>query len=89
MFAMFNTRIDSYIIRAYIDDSTETASGLYLGLRRNDKAQTAKTAYSVYKHLDTEDSLSYMNQYLNLIGISSWESVIPGFDSSKLPAKDF
>ena len=87
--AMFNTRIDSYIIRAYIDDSTETASGLYLGLRRNDKAQTAKTAYSVYKYLDTEDSLSYMNQYLNLIGISSWESVIPGFDSSKLPAIDF
>ena len=87
--AMFNTRIDSYIIRAYLDDSAETAAKLYLGLRRNNNWQTEKKAYSVYKNLDTEDSLKYMNPYLKLIGISSWESAIPGFDSSKLPAIGF
>ena len=41
------------------------------------------------KNLDTDQSLNYMNQYLGLIGIGSWESVIGGFDASKLPASDF
>ena len=87
--AMFNTRIDAYIIRAYLDDPKETSSGLYLGLRRNDGAQTAKTSYDIYKNLDTGNSLNYMNQYLSVIGIESWEKVISGFDASKLPAIDF
>ena len=87
--AMFNKRIDSYIIRAYLDDPTETSSGLYLGLRQKNKSQTAKTSYSVYKNLDTESSLKKMNSYLKLIGISDWKSAISGFDASKLPAKDF
>lgn len=87
--AMFNTRIDAYIIRAYLDDPAETSAGLYLGLRRNDGSQTAKISYDVYQNLDTDQSLNYMNQYLGLIGIGSWESVIGGFDASKLPASDF
>lgn len=86
--AMFNTRIDSYIIRAYLDDPVETAAKLYLGLRNNN-GKIGKKSYSVYKYLDTEDSLKYMNPYLKLIGITNWESAIPGFDSSKLPAVDF
>ena len=87
--AMFNTRVDAYIIRAYLDDPAETRSGLYLGLRKNDTAQTAKKAYEVYKYLDTDQSLNYMTPYRNLIGISSWESAIPGFDAGKLVAVDF
>ena len=87
--AMFNTRIDAYIIRAYLDDPAETSAGLHLGLRRNDGSQTAKISYDVYQNLDTDQSLNYMNQYLGLIGIGSWESVIGGFDASKLPVSDF
>ena len=87
--AMFNKRIDSYIIRAYLDDSSETSSGLYLGLRQKNSKQTAKEAYSVYKNLDTESSIKTMNSYLKLIGISDWKSTISEFDASKLPAKDF
>lgn len=86
---MFNTRIDAYIIRAYLDDPAETSSGLHLGLRRNDGAQTKKAAYDVYQNLDTNQSLNYMNKYLGIIGIGSWQSAISGFDASKLPASDF
>ena len=87
--AMFNKRIDSYIIRAYLDDSSETSSGLYLGLRQKNSKQPAKEAYSVYKNLDTGSSIKTMNSYLKLIGISDWKSTISEFDASKLPAKDF
>ena len=83
--AMFNTRIDSYIIRAYLDDPGETAAGLYLGLRRNDGVQTAKESYAVFKHLNTSSSVSYMNSYLGDIGISGWNTV-PGFDAGALDA---
>lgn len=87
--AMFNTRIDAYIIRAYLDDPAETSAGLHLGLRRNDGSQTAKISYDVYQNLDTDQSLNYMNQYLGVIGIGSWESAISGFDASELAASDF
>ena len=83
--SMFNTRIDSYIIRAYLDDPGETAAGLYLGLRRNDGVQTAKESYAVFKHLNTSSSVSYMNSYLGDIGISGWNTV-PGFDAGALDA---
>lgn len=85
--AMFNTRIDAYIVRAYLDDPAETSSGLYLGvMSRND---VKKQSYDVYKYLDTERSLEYMNKYLSTIGISSWESVIGGFNAGALPSVDF
>lgn len=83
--ALFNTRIDSYIIRAYLDDPVETKDGLYFGLR--DQNHNQKTAYDLYKYLDSEQSISYMNPYLSTIGINSWESTIPGFNPSALPAE--
>ena len=85
--AMFNSRIDAYIVRAYVDDPSESRSGLYLGMFSTDYKK--KQCYDVYKHLDKEDSLTYMNKYLSTIGISSWNSAISGFDASKLPADDF
>lgn len=85
--AMFNTRIDSYIIRAYLDDPAETKSGLYLGLRSS--GHEKKAAYDVFQNLDTPQSLSYMQDALSVIGIESWESVIPGFRADELPAADF
>lgn len=85
--AMFNSRIDAYIVRAYLDDPAETVSGLYLGVMS--KNDVKKQSYDVYKYLDTERSLEYMNKYLSTIGISSWESVIGGFNAEALPAVDF
>ena len=85
--AMFNSRIDAYIIRAYLDDPTEMRSGLYFGLMNGEHEM--KQAFDVYKNLDTKDSLTYMNRYLSTIGIPSWQSVISGFDASKLSAVDF
>ena len=85
--AMFNSRIDAYIVRAYLDDSAEISSGLYLGVMS--KNDVKKQSYDVYKYLDTERSLEYMNKYLSTIGISSWESVIGGFNAEALPAVDF
>lgn len=85
--AMFNSRIDAYIVRAYLDDPAETVSGLYLGVMS--QGHVKKQSYDVYKYLDTEQSLSYMNKYLSTIGISSWESAIGGFNAGALPSVDF
>lgn len=87
--AMFNKRIDAYIIRAYVDAGKEVSEGLYFGLRRNDSAQTAKQSYQVYKNLDTGQSLALMNQYLGLIGIDSWESAVSGFNGDALIVNSF
>ena len=85
--AMFNSRIDAYIVRAYLDDPAETSSGLYLGVMSQDHVK--KQSYDVYKYLDTDQSLAYMNKYLSTIGISSWESAIGGFNAEALPVVDF
>ncbi len=87
--ALFNKRIDSYIIRAYMDAPQETAAGLHLGLRRNDNAQTEKESYALFKYLDTGESLKRMNRYQSLIGISNWAHAIPGFDADAIEAEDF
>lgn len=87
--AMFNKRIDAYIIRAYLDAPEEVRAGLYLGLRRSDYPQMEKQSYALYRDLDTRESLGKMNTYLSLIGISGWQSTIPGFDADLLPTKDF
>ena len=87
--AMFNRRIDAYIIRAYLDAPEEVNAGLYLGLRRNDYPQTEKQSYTLYRDLDTGESLKRMEVYLSLIGISGWQSAIPGFDARLLQAEDF
>ena len=84
--AMANKRIDSYIIRAYVDDPTEAASGLYLGLSANWGYHVKKESYEVYKYLDRNQSFDYMNRYLGMIGIGSWESAIPGFNADEIKA---
>ncbi|MCC8162176.1 MAG: hypothetical protein LIO86_03150, partial [Lachnospiraceae bacterium] len=47
--AMANTRVDAYMNRAYLDDASEAASGLYLGLM-NTSGQK-KTSYAAFKKL--------------------------------------
>ena len=85
--AMFNDRIDAYIIRAYQDAPAETKAGLYLGLQGyKSKKWVSKVAYGVYKYIDTDQSLDYMDKYLATVGLKSWESKISGFDASVLAA---
>lgn len=50
--AEFNSRVDAFIIRAEVDDATEMACGLYLGVRHY-KSDTKKVSYYVYKYMDT------------------------------------
>ena len=82
--AMANSRIDSYIIRAYQDAPEE--GKLKLGLRT--KNDVAKESYQVYKYLDTSESETYMNKYLSIVGLNNW-SQIPGFNTSAFNNNDF
>lgn len=82
--AMANSRIDSYIIRAYQDAPEE--GKLKLGLRTKD--DVAKESYQVYKYLDTSESETYMNKYLSIVGLNNW-SQIPGFNTSVFNNNDF
>ncbi len=82
--AMANSRIDSYIIRAYQDAPEE--GKLKLGLRT--KNDVAKESYQVYKYLDTSESETYMNKYLSIVGLNNW-SQISGFDSNTFNNNDF
>lgn len=86
--AMFNDRIDAYMIRAYLDDPDETKGGLYLGLtgRGENGEQKRKESYGIYKYIDTEQSLARMDKYLSLIGISDWSQTIKNFRPSDLVA---
>lgn len=85
--ATFNDRIDAYIIRAYLDDPAETATGLYLGLM--DYYHRQKQSYAMYKYVDTVYSLNYTNSYLGMIGAGSWRQIVPYFDESKLTTEGF
>ena len=79
-----NSRIDSYIIRAYQDAPEE--GKLKLGLRT--KNDVAKESYQVYKYLDTSESETYMNKYLSIVGLNNWNQ-ISGFDDSAFNNNDF
>ncbi|MCD8098177.1 MAG: DUF5722 domain-containing protein [Lachnospiraceae bacterium] len=48
--AMDNERVDTYMNRAYYDDASEAASGLYLGLMN--ASEKKKTAYTTFQNLD-------------------------------------
>ncbi len=85
--ATFNSRIDAYIIRSYLDDPAEEKTGLYLGLMSS--SHKKKKAYDVYKYVDTERSTEYMDPYLSTIGIKSWKKAVPGFNKKELSIKDF
>ncbi|MCC8139440.1 MAG: DUF5722 domain-containing protein [Lachnospiraceae bacterium] len=48
--AMNNTRVDAYMNRAYLDDTSEAASGLYLGLM-NSSGNYKKKSYYTFRDL--------------------------------------
>ena len=43
-----------------------------------------KPAWNVYLYMDTPSYGSYTNGYLGIVGASSWESIVPGFNAATL-----
>lgn len=67
-----NDMVDSIDIHRHVDNGTEMAQGLYLGLRSSGGG--AKQAWSVYKNMDTDPDCA--DFALNVIGGSSWEELL-------------
>ncbi|MBO6015738.1 MAG: InlB B-repeat-containing protein [Lachnospiraceae bacterium] len=79
--AEFDTMIDAVIFRSDIDNSVESAQGLYLGLM--DIYGNKKPAYDVMKYMDTKNASKYTKPYLKTIGISKWKKIAPGYDANR------
>ena len=79
--------IDSFILHRHVDHALE--GGLNLGLWTNEPGEVCspyepKKMYEVFKYIDTEHSLQVTEFAKAVIGIDSWESVIPGFSEELL-----
>jgi len=77
--AEFNSRVDSFIIRAEIDDRDETKNGLYLGLKNLN--ETKKTSYYVYKYMDTP---TVSNPETGQVAFKELEAEEQGLDDENL-----
>ncbi|WP_057987086.1 DUF5722 domain-containing protein [Lederbergia galactosidilytica] len=79
--------IDSFILHRHVDHKEEY--GLHLGLWTyadvgNSTPQDKKFIYDVMKYIDTERSLEVTEFAKPIIGIDSWEEMIPNFDPELL-----
>lgn len=72
--AQKNPMINGLIINREVDSALEISEGLAVGLCRTDGSH--KKAYEVYKHLDMADSEEYTKFALDIIGASSWSSIV-------------
>ncbi len=75
--AACNPMVDAFIIRSYSEQPVEVAQGLAMGIH-------GKEAYNVFKYMDQSNGFSHTNRYLGVVGAPSWQSVIPGFRSSRI-----
>lgn len=75
--AACNPMVDAFIIRSYYDHPLEVAGGMAMGI-------AGKESFDVYKYMDTTRSFEYTNRYLGLIGISSWEQLVPRYKVGKI-----
>lgn len=79
--AACNPMIDAFIIRSYKDEAHEVAQGLAMGLK--DANGKKKTAYNVFKNMDSSNSLKYTEKVLkNQVG--NWKSLVPGYSTGKI-----
>lgn len=69
--------VDAFIIRSYYDHPSEAAAGLAMGI-------AGKESFDVYKYMDTTRTFQYTDRYLGLMGISSWDQLVPGFNPGRL-----
>lgn len=75
--AQFNDMVDAVIFRTYKPDYND---GIFdFGLK--DAMGNPREAYHVFKGMDTSDGPALTNQYLSVIGINSWNDVVPNYRS--------
>lgn len=79
--AACNPMIDAFIIRSYKDEAHEAAQGLAMGLK--DANGKKKTAYNVFKNMDSSNSLKYTEKVLKS-QVGNWKSLIPGYSTGKI-----
>ena len=79
--AACNPMIDAFIIRSYKDEAHEVAQGLAMGLK--DANGKKKTAYNVFKNMDSSNSLKYTEKVLKS-QVGNWKSLVPGYSTEKI-----
>ena len=95
--AEFNDRIDTFIIRAIVDDAEEAKGKLYLGIMNS--LQDKRTAFYVYEYMDsdlaklkstlassvvTDVNYGKFNSAKNILCNTDWKEYVPGFNATKL-----
>lgn len=79
--AACNPMIDAFIIRSYKDEAHKVAQGLAMGLK--DANGKKKTAYNVFKNMDSSNSLKYTEKVLKS-QVGNWKSLVPGYSTGKI-----
>ena len=79
--AACNPMTDAFIIRSYKDEAHEVAQGLAMGLK--DANGKKKTAYNVFKNMDSSNSLKYTEKVLKS-QVGNWKSLVPGYSTGKI-----
>ena len=79
--AACNPMIDAFIIRSYKDEAHEVAQGLAMGLK--DANGKKKTAYNVFKNMDSSNSLKYTEKVLKS-QVGNWKSLVQGYSIGKI-----
>ena len=79
--AACNPMIDAFIIRSYKAEAHEVAQGLAMGLK--DANGKKKTAYNVFKNMDSSNSLKYTEKVLKS-QVGNWKSLVPGYSTGKI-----
>lgn len=79
--AACNPMIDAFIIRSYKDEAHEVAQGLAMGLKEANGKK--KTAYNVFKNMDSSNSLKYTEKVLKS-QVGNWKSLVPGYSTGKI-----
>ena len=72
--------VDAAIFRTYKPDVND---GIFdFGLK--DAAGNPREAYYVFKGMDTSNGPALTNQYLPVIGINSWNDVVPNYNGNAI-----
>ena len=86
--AEMNPFIDAFILYQHVTQADKVnTSDFDFGLWKSDsnnKPTSKKSAYYIYKYIDTNLSEQATKFALNYFGIDSWATVIDGFDISKI-----
>jgi len=76
--------VEAIIYHRHVDHDIEAQAGLWYGLWTHVSGTEVsplakKTSYNVFKYMDTADNASTTASALTLLGVDSWDKVIPGF----------